>query len=482
MLDTPTTSLASAAETRRREMPASVALVILTGGITAAIMEGPGAVGWAAIMSLALILDTELYNRLDAREVRLEGAVKLGLAAWSFAWSAFYALLPAALWLDGQAAGAAAAVVLWVAGVVRHFSPGASGALPIAIAGAAPPALSLLFSPLLIASMTRQPDWDLALIAAIGGGALMAYVTQARVSAAEAERALREGAMAASMQRTLAQLVFDSGALAAVLVDAEGRVMAISKEMRCGLRLGDVVGQKFEDVIHWSRERWRDAFNRALSGEHVRYEEDEARTPEGSRWFTWEASPWRDGAGEIGGVIMHGRDITNLVQARAAAAANEQRLMVALEAGHSVVWEVDYKDRVINWHGDPKPLYGGPISFADFMSDRAATLHTDDRASLKAYFDAVATGAQCSFEHRVIHGEGEIGWVAISARRVLGRSGGVRKLIILSTDITERKRQEAAFIGAMRRTEEAIAAVAPRLARAPEVAETAAPPTMARTA
>ena len=331
---TPATALASAAETRRREMPASVALVILMGGIAAAIIEGAGTVGWAAIMSLILILDAELYDRLDAREIRLEGLTKLSLAAWAFACSSFYVVLPMTLWVDGKAAGAAAAVVLLVAGVVRHFGPGASGALPIAIAGAAPPAISLLCAPLLIAALSRQPDWDLAVMAVVGGGALMAYVTQARVTAAETARALREGALAASLEHTLAQLVLENGALA-VLVDDQGRVMAMSREMRQDLRLDDVVGRKFEDVIEWPRARWRDAFKRALAGERVRHHEDEARTPEGVRWFAWEALPWRDAHGEICGVIMHARDVTTLVQAR----ANEQRLMAALEARDAALAE-----------------------------------------------------------------------------------------------------------------------------------------------
>lgn len=454
MSNTPTSSLASAAETRRREMPVSVALVILTGGIASAVMEGTGAVGWAAIMSLVLILDAEIYDRLDARQVKLERPAELGLAAWSFACSVVYAALPAALWLDGQAAGAAAAVVLSVAGVVRHFGPGASGGLVIAIAGAAPPALSLLFAPLLIAATTTRPDWDLAVIAVIGGGALMAYLVQARLSAADAERALRESATAAGMQNTLAQLAFDNDAPAAVLIDADGRVAAISREMRQGLGLGDIVGRKFEDAIHWSGERWRDAFTRAMAGERVRCDQDEAHTPEGVRWFSWEVSSWRDSSGDICGAIMHGRDITDLVQARAAAAANEERLALALEAGRSIVWEVDYKERAIAWHGDPTPLYGGPIAFTEFMSSNAPVLHEDDRAPLKAYFDAVAGGAQGPIEHRVIRARGEIGWVEVWARRVLGRSGVVRKFIILSTDITERKRQEQAA-GAMPRAEAA---------------------------
>src|SRR5262249_14786189 len=166
---TPFPSLAAAAETRRREMPASIAIIILTGGIAAAIKHGPGAVGWRAIPSLWLIFGAELYRRFDAAEVKLTPRVTAALSLWSFASSAFYATLPIALWLDGQAAGAAAAMVLWVVGVVRHFSPGASGAPSIAVAGAAPPALSLVLAPFLIAAMTTQPDWDVAVIAAIGG-------------------------------------------------------------------------------------------------------------------------------------------------------------------------------------------------------------------------------------------------------------------------------------------------------------------------
>src|SRR5262249_53355546 len=45
-----------------------------------------------------------------------------------------------------------------------------------------------------------------------------------------------------------------------------------------------------------------------------------------------------------------------------------------------------------------------------------------------------------------------------SARRVLGRSGGVRKFVVMSKDITDRKTQEAAFIATMQRAEAALRA------------------------
>lgn len=459
MTQTTPMALANAAETRRREMPASVALVILTGGLAAAIMEGPGAVGWAAIVSLLLIVDTELYRRLDAGDVKIKGKVMAGLAAWAFASSAFYATLPAALWLDGQAAGAAAAMVLWVAGVVRHFSRGASGSLPIALAGAAPPALSLLGSPFMMAAMTQQPDWDLAAIAAVGGGALMAYVTLARMSAADAETALKEAIAQQDLSATMAKLVLDHGTLAAALIDLDGRIVAISEPMRRALRVkDDGIGAKLDELIPWSPERWRDAFTRALAGECVRYDEDETKSAHGTFWYAWEARPWRAPNGDIRGVVAHGRNITSLVETRLAVAENEERLRVALAAGRSVVWDVDFKDQIVTWHGDPTQIYGGPFSFELFMSNSVDFLHDDDREPLRTYIKDVIAGSERPIEHRVIRGDGEIGWVEVWARRVLGASGGVRKLIVLSKDVTERKNQEAAFIKTMHRAEAALRA------------------------
>ncbi len=69
----------------------------------------------------------------------------------------------------------------------------------------------------------------------------------------------------------------------------------------------------------------------------------------------------------------------------------------------------------------------------------------------------VAVGESGSVEHRVVRPDGTIGWAQLWARRVLGRSGGVRKLIVMSKDITDRKLQEAAFIAAMQRAEASVA-------------------------
>lgn len=451
------TALADAAETRRREMPASVALVILTGGIAAAIVGGAGPVVWSAIMALLLIFDTELYRRLDRADRRIEGGLMGWLAIWSFGSSAFYATLPLSLFLAGEAAGAAAAMVLWVSGVVRHFGKGQSGALPVAIAGAAPPALSLLLAPVLIAGMTASPDWDLAAIAAVGGLALMAYVASARFSAIAAEQKLRDVRRQEGYQHVLAQLFLGHDHTGVVLLDPEGRVVAVSNSVRTSLQRDDVCGFRFEDLLPLPQEKWRDAFARALKGEWVHHSEEEIVLPGRRVWFDWETRPWRGEDGSIRGVYAAGRDITSLVAARADAARTENLLRMALEVSGAVVWDVDYKTKTITWHGD-QSILGVGFTFDEFHNSTTSIIHADDRLAIRQYFLDVAEGARGCVEHRVQKFDGSIAWVETWAQRVLGRSGGVRKFIVLSRDITERKRREAAFITSMQRAEAALRA------------------------
>jgi PAS domain S-box-containing protein len=379
------------------------------------------------------------------------------IAAWSFASSAFYAVLPLTLWLNGQAAGAAAAMVLWVAGVVRHFSKGQSGGWPIALAGAAPPALSLILAPLLMAGMTERPDWDLAVIAAVGGVALMAYVTAARLSAVDAEIALRKAQRDEDLQHTLAQQLLNYDSTAVVLLDTQGRIIAVSKSIIDNLQRDDVRGLKFEDIVPLPQDKWRAAFARALKGETVRHSEEEVMLPAGRAWFDWETRPWRGEDGQIRGVYAAGRDITSLVAARAQAARTDKLLRMALEVSGSVVWDVDYKTRTITWHGD-QAILGAGFTFEEFDTSTTKVIHPDDRLPIRQYFLDIANGAGGCIEHRIIQADGAITWVETWARRVLGRSGGMRKFIMLSRDITERKQREAAFIASMQRAEAALRA------------------------
>src|SRR6185436_1329565 len=103
--------------------------------------------------------------------------------------------------------------------------------------------------------------------------ALMAYVTAARLSAVEAEHALRRAERTHDLQHTLAQLLLNFDTTAVVLLDLQGRVVAISKSVSDTLQRENLHGLKFEDIVPLPQEKWRNAFNRALNGEWVRHDE-----------------------------------------------------------------------------------------------------------------------------------------------------------------------------------------------------------------
>ncbi|MDX2276369.1 MAG: ATP-binding protein [Hyphomonadaceae bacterium] len=378
--------LSAAAEARRRELPASVAVTILTGGLTAAIMGGSSPVMWAGTMSLLLIVDAEIYRRLDLSDARLEDdRIAALLAGWAFLMSMFYATLPTALWLNGSAAGAAAATVLWVTGAVRYFGAGA-GRMRIALAGAAPPAMALLLAPFALAFLSYRPDWDVALIAAVGGGALMVYVAQARLSAAQAERTIRESARSENLQQTLAQLLFDQAAVAAFLLDRDGRVVAMSRYEGEG-----APNCKIEAVCPWVGPRWRSAFARALKGQHA-VSTEEFSTAEGERWFEWAVQPWRGADGEICGVITHGRDITALVQARRRADDYARELDQARTARDAALAATVAKSNFLSSmsHELRTPL-NAIIGYSEMLQEEA---QADGRANDQADLERVLSSAR----------------------------------------------------------------------------------------
>lgn len=174
-------AMAVSAEARRLELPAALALIALTGGVGVGLLGNGLAAAWAGLMALLLIADAKLYRHLDQAEGELSESAVTRLAMWAAVLASLFAALPAMLMLDGGQAGAAAAIVLLVAGVARFCGPGASGVPRIALCGAAPLAVTLLVTPLALV-FSGRPDWDAALVVVLGGFALMGYVVQARLA------------------------------------------------------------------------------------------------------------------------------------------------------------------------------------------------------------------------------------------------------------------------------------------------------------
>jgi PAS domain S-box-containing protein len=79
-------------------------------------------------------------------------------------------------------------------------------------------------------------------------------------------------------------------------------------------------GQPIEGLIGASHyalfadtpQHWRDMHRRVLAGEALHSDEDPVADGEGNtRWYEWDAHPWHQPNGSVGGVIWYTKDITN---------------------------------------------------------------------------------------------------------------------------------------------------------------------------
>ncbi len=97
------------------------------------------------------------------------------------------------------------------------------------------------------------------------------------------------------------------------MLDRNLRYLHVSQRWLESFRLTgrNVIGKTLYEVFPRSSPHWREAHQRALQGEQCKNEEDVITYEDGSSdWIRWEAIPWRDGRGEVGGVIIFHEIIT----------------------------------------------------------------------------------------------------------------------------------------------------------------------------
>jgi PAS domain S-box-containing protein len=126
---------------------------------------------------------------------------------------------------------------------------------------------------------------------------------------------------------------------------------------------------------------------------------------------------------------------------------DKELLEFALDASEQGAWVYDILTDTPTWDRRTYRIFGQPVG-TPLSFDRVVEeiIHPDDRESVqsavRSAMDPGGTG-RCDVEHRILHGDGEVRWIAVRGRatfdeRVLGR----RATRILGTvrDVTDRRR------------------------------------------
>ena len=256
-----------------------------------------------------------------------------------------------------------------------------------------------------------------------------------------AERALRKSeALHRNLVETSNDLIWS--------LDAEGRWTYLSPAATrriYGCQPAELLGHEFREMLSQEvSERDVAVFSRILSGESVFDYQTRHQRRDGSYVdLSFNAVPLRDAQGAVIGATGTARDVTAEKIAAAAQYENVEKLRLAVDAAELVYWEWERESDQLQWGRDPSALVGAGGGRNMRWSEYLEMVHPEDRERyLVAVNSAWEQAGACTNEYRVIRHDGRAAWLSSHGKTLADANGKVYRMIGVSQDITERKRQE----------------------------------------
>jgi PAS domain S-box-containing protein len=240
---------------------------------------------------------------------------------------------------------------------------------------------------------------------------------------------------------------------AVIATDDQARIVFVNPvaEALTGWRSEDALGQPLAQVFQVVNERTRepleDRATRVLRLGATETSSDQALLIDrGPRAIAIDATcaPIVDDAGDITGVVLIFRDVTQQRDAQLSRALRQAnaRFELALEGSNVGIWEVDYPDGDIERGIEHFSNVRDRLGYEDPTTP--LEVHPDDRAHLRDQRLLYLTGRTKEFqvEARVRHRDGSYHCLLVRGKAQRDALGRPIRLVGSSVDITDRKRAE----------------------------------------
>lgn len=250
---------------------------------------------------------------------------------------------------------------------------------------------------------------------------------------AEAERAVTQEHM---------RLLFEHTPAAVAMFDRDMRYLVHTRRWATDYKLDatDVVGRSHYELFPEIGEDWREVHRRCLAGAVEAREVDPFHRRDGSvQWLRWEVRPWRDAAGEIGGIVMFTEDITARCAAAEALRESEERYRrlvellpeaVFLQANERITFANPAFIRMVGAATGEEVLGRSPF---DFFAPEFHAVIRDRIATMRK-------GGQPAppLEERIVRSDGRLVPVEVVAAPITDH--GVPSVMVVLHDLSERHR------------------------------------------
>ncbi|WP_304638649.1 hybrid sensor histidine kinase/response regulator [Pseudomonas sp.] len=155
--------------------------------------------------------------------------------------------------------------------------------------------------------------------------------------------------------------------------------------------------------------------------------------------------PVLDESGQVTGIFVQGYDVSDTFRAQAALRDSEQRFTALAEALPTIVWTA-HADGESEWLNEQAYRYSGVASGKLAGSGWQELIHEDDRAeTLRAWRQALKSGAPLTCELRLRRRDGEYRWHLARAVPIVNDSGEITRWFGTNTDIEDQKQAAEAL-------------------------------------
>jgi PAS domain S-box-containing protein len=308
----------------------------------------------------------------------------------------------------------------------------------------------------------RRPDGTMRVIHVAGAPSIDARGQVEAMHGVVVDKTDGHAALQAAMNSDSTVRRFVKAApMAMAMYDKEMRVLMASQGWieEQGLPEEELLGRSMYDLMPWLPEKWRAVHRQVMRGEAMRHDQDQFDRPDGrTGWLKWSCAPWRDGEGNIGGVVIMHEDVSEIVLAQHEVESSKERMAFGMAITQTMIWELDFERREIYLEGDWKQFFPQKPTF-DSITGADSWIHPADRDMLANKWRAhLAGGPPYTAEYRVTFPDGREIWHSASIRILKTVKGSPARAFAVIQDFTARKQIELKAMEAEQRALVAAAA------------------------